>query len=260
MLKDGWKKRCVSYESIHSIDPQDISILVESLEIRDSDIIADLMCGYGAVASEVLKQAREKGIGINLILLDAYLEQIKRVPSHVNCRRLIEDIRQSSIEPGSVDKAVIKMGLHELPAEDQQSVVDRIYRILKQGGILSVWDVMHMTLEDQTLFRLIISKKDKLAGFESFVEKRYFFRQSEIEEYLKNAGFNVEFVHEIRYRLHTSKRLDTEFGGDKGKLEEWNQYVREVVPDSMKERLEFRDRGENISMTLRKGIIRGKKK
>jgi len=242
------------YENIHNVSPIDLYQLVQSLEIKDGNIVADLMCGYGAVTREILKYHK-----VNPILLDKSQEQLERSCDGLG-ERILSDMRTCPLEEESVDRAVIKMGIHEVPKTDQQTIVNQVYRILKQDGIFSLWDVMPTTEEHQILFQDIIRKKDELAGFESFMIDRYFFRLGEIQDYLKTAGFrDIEHVHKIKYRLSTGKRLDAEFKVDKTKLEEWNQYIRQRVPEHLKPILNYVDKRNTIEMTFEKGIVRARK-
>ncbi len=267
--KEGWQIRKVSYAYIHNVDEKDMNKLVESLELKNNLIIGDFMCGYGDVTKHILDYSKKNNI-INLIIFssDLYKKQLDRINEYVtpdviaNARvmKRISDIRNLKFPANKFDRVVIKMGLHEILHKEQLGAAKQIYRVLKKDGIFSTWDVMPNTKEGQLLFQKIIRKKDELAGFGNFAKRRYFFREDEIKKTLKEAGFrDIKFYHEIKYRLETHKRLEQEFNNDKNKLIEWNDYVRKIVPESMKKAIDYKDNGDSIAMTFRKGIITAKR-
>jgi YD repeat-containing protein len=261
---EGWKKRNVRYEQIHNVDEKDMVKLVESLEIANGGKIADLMCGYGAVSREIAKYCAGKGLDVSLVLVEMFKEQLDRSYEELkgisNITRILSDARNECLEPASLDGAIIKMGVHEVPQKDQQQIVNNVYKALKEGRIFSMWDVMPESLEEQLLFQDIIRKKDELAGFDSLVKNRYFFRQDEAMAYFVAAGFkDVEHVQKISYRFSSENRLEAEFGGIESKLMAFNDYIRTRVPESMKEKLQYNDSGRTIEMTFTKGIVRGRK-
>jgi ubiquinone/menaquinone biosynthesis C-methylase UbiE len=253
---NGWKIRNAVYETVHNINPTDLHQLVKSLEIKEGNIVADLMCGYGAVTREILKYHQ-----VIPILLDNSEEQLKKSYQELGkIERIFSDIRECPLEDESIDRAVIKMGIHEVPKKDQQIIINQVYRILRQRGVFSMWDIMPTTEEEQILFQDIIRKKDKLAGFESFVTDRYFFKLDEGMNYLRTAGFKeVEHIHKMNFWYSIDKLLNSDFRNDKNKLEEWNEYIRQRVPENLKSKLGYVDKGEKIEMNFEQGIIKGSK-
>ncbi len=188
-----------------------------------------------------------------------FKEQLEKVDDYVkgNFKKILADARKIPLENDSVNKVVVKMGIHEVPRKDQQLIVDEIFRILRKGGIVSIWDVMPLKKDEQILFQRVIRKKDELAGFDTLVKNRYFYREDEIKANLKKAGFSkIKLFSPISYRLSTEKRLDEEFGGDKKKLEKWNDFIRKLIPKNAKKRLHYIDKGNTIKLTFRKAIVK----
>ncbi len=77
-LKEGWKIRNMNYANIHNISEQDMQKLVKSIEIKNKDIIVDLMCGYGDVSKHILDYSKNKKLKVNLYLIDKFKEQFQR--------------------------------------------------------------------------------------------------------------------------------------------------------------------------------------
>jgi ubiquinone/menaquinone biosynthesis C-methylase UbiE len=263
--RNGYYERMVRYEEIHAIRQEDFDSLVEALQIEDGHLVADIMCGYGAVAREVLTYANQNDISVRTVLVDKNPIQLRRSHEELGRRpfvveRYLADARSLPFPANYLDRAAIKMGLQELQPKDKLEVVREVCCALKPGGIFGLWSVLCKDGNDQKVFQEVIRKKDQLAGFDSLAENRYLEREDEIERLLINSGFeDIELVRDIDYRLSTKGRLRPEFKGDVSKLQEWNEYIRAIVPDSMKERLQYDDKGDTIYMTFRQGIMRAVK-
>lgn len=260
---EGWNKRNVRYEEIHNVPLEDLALMVQSLDFQDGDIFADLMCGYGAVTKAALDYCALEGIKIKPILVDMYKEQIQRSCAELpdtQIIRLCEDSRSLSLPDNSADRIAIKMGLHEVPRKDQYRVIAQVYRALKPGGKFVIWEIMPKTHIEQLLFQTIVREKDRLSGFPGLAVNRYLPREEELRVCLQNAGFSdIELIKEMRYTLSSEKRLYAELGGDEGKLEEWNEFIRAIVPDNVKDEINFSDKGYTIEATFRKGILKAVK-
>jgi 16S rRNA G1207 methylase RsmC len=75
----GFDNRIVSYEEIHSIDPEDFKKLIDAIDPKSSEAILDAMCGYGAVGKAILEKAPKA----NVFFLDESEMQIKRAKENV---------------------------------------------------------------------------------------------------------------------------------------------------------------------------------
>ncbi len=262
----GWQKRNVRYENIHSVQQADFDKLMESLELTNSLVVGDFMAGYGAVTREICKYANEKKLDLSVVLNDRFPAQLERsrqelsdVVGSTKLARCQSDIRNLCLSADQFDRVAIKMGLHELPRHTQQSAVNEVYRVLKPGGLFAVWGLLVNTAEEQDLFNKIIRKKDELASFQSLARERYFYRQEELENYMAKAGFReITVCHEMTFKEDTLKRLD-EFQSDSTRLQAYNDYIRQIMPDYMKPRLSYEDKGNAISLAFRLGIMKAEK-
>lgn len=260
---NGWNIRNVNYETIHDVDEYDFQCLIKSLDVQDQNTVVDAMCGYGAVSKRISTWATENGIQISLKLMDKFPQQLDRsqdlLGTH-SIERITADARDTVFPPASIDRIVFKMGIHEVPQNDQLLILQNAYQALKDNGIICIWDVLPESEPLQLLFQDIIRKKDSLAGFATMVSDRYFFRQDEIFTNLTVAGFKeIQLTKIIKYRFSSAMRLDAEFGGDVEKLNSFNEFIRSVVPNKVKELLEYEDCGDTIKMTFRKGIVKAMK-
>lgn len=264
--REGFDIRIVSYEEIHSIDQKDFDSLVEALDVRGGQRILDAGAGYGAVTREILRKHRDKSLSIYAV--DISSVQLDRAVEHLKFE-LGEDVVSRSVvfELDSIvhlmcadcffDRVAAKMVLHEIRREMQQTAVDELYRVLRPGGRLCVWDLM---LDDETqgFFQRVIRKKDELAGFRYLEKYRYFLKETEFLDLIRRSGFeNVQRYSEVRYELHTQTRLQPELGGSIAKLNEWHQYIRGEAANlaqSTRERLHYQDLGNDIVFVPPKAI------
>ncbi len=263
----GWQKRNVRYESIHGVQQADFDKLVESLDLKDNMLVGDFMSGYGAVSREICKYANARGLrDLSVVLNDRFSAQLERsrqeLSDVVGSTKLVRcqcDIRNLCLSDDQFDRIAIKMGLHELPRDTQQAAVNEIYRVLKPEGLFAVWGLIPNTLEEQDLFNKIVRKKDELANLQSLARERYFFQQGELENYVAKAGFREAIVyHEMPLRLETHKHLGDP-DGDVTKLQNYNDYIRQIMPEEMKAKLSYEDKGDTISLSFRQGIVKARK-
>lgn len=264
--EEGWGRRNVDFSRAHGNEDDAFRTLIEQLNVKTGDIIGDIMSGYGEVSRKVLEYCAEKGVFAKTVLIDAYETQIRKSYEHLAkfegqgfvVERLVQDARCISLD-SKFDKAVIKMGLHEVSRTDQARILEKSYEALKPAGELYVWESMGQTPEVTEWFRKIVRKKDELAGFQSFVENRDFLYDTEIIESMKKVGFvGVLEVYFGEFRYIT-ENLIGDFEGDYRKVEEWNKYLRMNVPEHIKRAINFTDNGNSISMSFVKKIFRGKR-
>lgn len=266
-LRRGYDIRIVPYEEIHSIRNEDFGALVRAVDAQDGDWILDAGSGYGAVTREIL--LRNPGKTLRFCNLDLCSVQIERGIKELSDRfgasfvRSAICFKQDSIlhpvgcDDSAFDKVVAKMVIHEIPRAYQAPAIQGLYRLLKPGGKLVVWDLM-LDEDTQGFFQEVIKKKDKLAGFDSLARYRYFLREQEWVELLKEAGFQqIKKEADVYYELHTDKRLFRELGGDLQKLEKWHAFIREqakLIPGRVLEKLRYADFGHDITFVPPKAI------
>lgn len=221
----GYEKRKENLEKAHGVIAKDWDVFLEVIDPQPNEKILDLMGGSGAVALKLYDFARERNIGINAMVMDAYPTQLIQVPTYLD--KCIGDIRNIPLEDNSYDKVAVKMGLHELPLEEQKDAVREVYRITKPGGKFVLWMAGLKDRDHQEIFQWLIREKDKIAGFDDFVKKRYFPTIEETRDYLKRAGFrDINIRYNNTSRMNTKDRLNGDFGGDCQKLKEYNQLIR----------------------------------
>ncbi len=263
-MQQGWNQRNVDFSKAHGNEDDAFKRLIESMNLKNGMTIGDIMSGYGAVSRKVLDYCSKNNLFVRVILTDAFTEQINKSSQYLApyelqgyaIQRRVEDARCLSLE-NKLDKAVIKMGLHEVPKRDQLRIIQNAYGALKEHGELYVWETFGQTPELSHCFRELIRKKDKLAEFNSFVENRHLSHETEILEQLKEAGFrDIEIVYEGAFNYNSKNLLESDFLGDTSKLHAWNEYLRSTLSNEEKKAINFNDSGDSISMQFVKKIFK----
>jgi ubiquinone/menaquinone biosynthesis C-methylase UbiE len=285
-MHKGFDDRIVRYEVIHQIEDSDYKQLVVAVDAQPNDKILDGCCGYGEVAKRISIETGIKGFQPEFFLLDESPIQLNRALGNipgVNSEHITNsDIRDTSFPDNFFNKVVIKMGIHELPRDEQSKALQEVFRILNFGGRFITWELA-LDVDNQLIFQDIIRKKDSLAGFEQLVQNRYFPRLDEMHNLFAQAGFqNIENFHSILYRPSMLARKEELVSKErkllieqKGELTaeddlalaelglrragELTEYARQRIPNSMKEKMKFQDLGNDIRFEVQKMIVRGSK-
>lgn len=280
----GFDNRIVSYEIIHQIDEASKQALVKAVDPKPDDIILDGMSGYGAVTKWILDSARERGFTPNVYTVDESPVQVQReeenLPELPHDHIHQCDIRKTPFQDKFFDTIVIKMGVHELPQGEQSKVFSEVFRLLKPSGKFVIWE-LSLNSENQQIFQDIIRKKDELAGFKEMVIKRYFPRHDELQNLFQGAGFaDITDCHDIRYRPSTLARKEELISKEKKQLIErhgqltdegmdlleqlgskraalFTAYARTQIPEDIRVRMKYEDKGDDVSFEVEKVIMSG---
>ncbi|MBU6446584.1 MAG: methyltransferase domain-containing protein, partial [Verrucomicrobia bacterium] len=201
LLTDAFEVRKVSFESLHEVMDKDLQVLADSLQLQQNSSVLDMMCGYGAVGASLLAYATQKNIKISLTLCDLHETQMAAMPPALRSQAhsvQIGDARNAPFPDESFDAVANKMGNHDVPHHEQPTTFQEMFRILKPGGVFSIWDVIFDDAEMQDAFNDVIRRKDLLAGYESYLCDRYFFRKDQAERMFREAGFTeVKLIHQV---------------------------------------------------------------
>lgn len=266
LVSRGYDTRFVPYEEIHNIRDKDFDSLVSAVDPQNGDYILDAGAGYGAVTREILLRLKAKDLNfrvldISNLQLERGIKNLKEIfgEDFVNRRIKFEhnSILHIHCDESCFDKVVAKMVIHELPRDLQLSAMKQLYKALKPGGKIVIWDIM-LDVDTQTFFQDVIRKKDELAGFDFLAKFRYFPTEAEWINLLEASGFRqIRKSADVVYDLHTSKRLFTELKGEQKLLNDWHEYIRArilSVSADVLARLDYRDHGHEITFMPPKAI------
>ncbi len=230
MRRRSFDDRIVDFKIIHNQKEEDFKRFVEIADVRPGHVILDGMNGYGAGAKEILINAKQRGFVPDIYTLDESTVQIDRARENIPNIQLDHivnsDMRSTPFASNMFDRVIIKMGIHEVPKEDQSKILNEVYRILKPGGKFVTWELSFHDHETQKVFQDLIRKKDQIAGFDTLVTDRYFPRQDELLQLLKDAGLkNVSVAHEVDPRLSMRVRESELVSKDRKEMQDKNGII-----------------------------------
>jgi len=263
--KTSFDKRIVRYEHIHNVKQEYFQELIKLLHLKDGDKVLDLGCGYGSISREILKAQIPN---LNLVLTDNSSVQLERAKAELKdydfkekkttLTYLNDNIVNTNLESNSFNCIIAKMVLHEIPKEKQPITLSNIYNLLKDNGKVVIWDLF-LDEELKPVISKIIMKKDSLAGYDTFIRNRNFLTKNKIFDLLNGAGFkNIKISYSMKTRIYTDRRLEMEFKGDVKKLNDWKEYIRNIIPALSKEnkaKLDFKEIDSGLSFLFPKKII-----
>jgi len=285
--KPGFDNRIVRYEQIHKVRDVDYQALMKAINPQPGELIFEGCSGYADITKHIIEASNDFNEKPEIYILDESPVQIKRAKEELKIlpddHILLGDVRTTGMAGEKFDKAVIKMGIHELPKLEQEKVFAEMYRILKPGGKFITWE-LSLNQDTQKPFQDILRKKDELSGFEALVQKRYFQRHDELVKMFEEAGFKeVKDEHNIRYTFNPKGRIEELVSKDRVQLlkekdslsaeDEQNlhqlgqervnaliEYIREKVadlPEETRQKIEYKDLGDDIEMTFDKVVMSG---
>ncbi len=262
---NDWDRRIVDFSKIHGSSSEAYQRLLDSVDLCEGQKIADIMCGYGEISINLLGESRRKKAGIDLYLLDSskiqlgsFVENSGRYLNSSRITPILGDARTYRFDSSIFDIVIIKMGLHEVPFEDQRKVLTNMVDSLKGGGRLYVWESFGSTPKLNEHFNRIAHKKDELAGFHQMAGNRYFPNESEIVNLMGQTGLSQ--VHSIYSGdLPINPLYLVDLKRDPEKIKEFNSYVRNILPEDAKKALNFKDSEDEVQMTFTKKIFVGSK-
>jgi ubiquinone/menaquinone biosynthesis C-methylase UbiE len=250
-----YERRKTDYKQAHGFSESTLTRLAESLDLFEGARVLDLMAGRGTVAEAIGRYYAGNGVNVSPALHDGYRAQLPEEPKYPI---IVCDAKKITVSDESFDGIAVKLGLHEIHRADKLKVFDEAYRILKEGRYFSMWEIALEDNELQRVYQQIVRKKDELAGFWDLVENRYFMRLDEIFHLLAVSGFvDSEVYFPDQFCLDTSRYCN--FEGNQSKLNEFNSFIRRIVPEQMRSRIEYRDSGSSISMKVNQPIVRARK-
>jgi len=159
--------------------------VVEMASVKEGEQVLDLCCGTGTLTSLV---AGKVGDGGSVTGVDLSRDMIGRAKKKV--KNLPVSFKQASadnlpFQEGTLDKAFISYGMHEMPDDIRLKAMKELYRVLKPGGSLFIVDY---NLPNSPLPRLAIGMF--LRTFEEKVAYKMA-RDGVLTVQLKEAGFKI---------------------------------------------------------------------
>lgn len=174
---------------------KDGKIFLDEVGIKEGDIVLDFGSGEGHYTIPSAKLVGEKGKVYALDENGEVLDELMKI-AKLELLENIEPIKTSGefkipVEDKSVDVVILYDVLHYM--DERRKIIDDVYRVLKSGGLLSVYPKHHSSdsplggLANLTLKDII--KEIEEAGFD--FERKYFKRLVHDDNY--DRGYILSF-------------------------------------------------------------------
>lgn len=149
-----------------------ITLIIEKLNIKEGDLVADLGCGqFGYFVFKIAPVVGQTGLVYAVDVLPPVLEDIKKqayLENYPQVRTVWSDLeifKGTNIESSSVDKALLVNVLSQ--SEKKVDIIREAVRILKRGGLLLIADWKN----DALLFGPEVDKRLKFEALKQAAAK-----------------------------------------------------------------------------------------
>lgn len=158
--------------------------------------ILDLACGTGNYIQQQMKFYNDyniEWIGVDKSNAMLSLAIKKRLNANfINC-----DAHSLPFENNSFDFIKNRFAFHHF--NDKTKVLLEIYRILKKGGVLSIYNICYEYMKNPWIYRYFPSAFD--------IDKERFFSANELFEHLKGYGFTVDSNVNVQLKEYTYEEI-----------------------------------------------------
>ena len=148
---------------------------VKSLNLTGNEKILDFGPGAGGEAVHLAEVLRDrKGSLTCLDISHTWLEVVKyRLSGYRNIEYIKGDIVNINIPVDSYDVIVMRLVLHDIPVDQRNPVISKLYRILKPGGSLFIYEPITTSHSiDENQMKVLFTN----AGFnEKYFKKNFTF-------------------------------------------------------------------------------------
>jgi len=181
------------------------SKIIEKLELKKNDIVLDLCCGNGLLATEIYRKVKKVYcIDINKRLLDVLK---KKKIDNINISH--KDIVKVNFKKKKFSKVIWYSGIQYFSQKDIISLVFKIFKFSKEKSIFYIGDIP----DEEKLWKYFNNKLRKKNYFESIANNKPIIGTWLKKKWLKNlflsAGFKrVIIVKQDKKFIYSDFRFD----------------------------------------------------
>lgn len=174
-------------------------VFLKDIGIKKGDVILDFGCGDGPytipAAKVVSKEGKVYAIDKDIESMHKLMEITKKkglkniIPIHIKSEEL-----KINLESESIDAVLLYDVLHYMENLERKKIYEEIYRILKTGGLLSVYPKHRKS--DEPLWNLSDMELDDVIGE---INSRFFYLQRKFyKKILHNSNYNMGYILNFR--------------------------------------------------------------
>jgi len=174
-------------------------VFLESIGIKKSDVILDFGCGDGSYTIPAAKVVRKEGkvyaIDKDIESMDKLMEIAKAkglkniIPVYTKSEEL-----KINLESESVDAVLLYDVLHYMESLERKKIYEEIYRILKTGGLLSVYPKHRKS--DEPFWNLSAMELDDV--IEEINSRHFYLQRKFYKKLLHNGNCNTGYILNFR--------------------------------------------------------------
>jgi ubiquinone/menaquinone biosynthesis C-methylase UbiE len=146
---------------------------IERLNLTGNEKILDFGSGSGGEAIHVAEKIRDKNGSLTCLdISHTWLEVVKyRLSNYKNIDYIEGDIVKKNIPENSYDVIILRLVLHDIPADIRKPIIATFHKILKPGGALYILEPLGTghAIDENEMRSLF-----KNAGFKERYFKKYY--------------------------------------------------------------------------------------
>ncbi len=193
-------------DRINGFDEDFLQSFIKLLDLANAESVLDAMAGDGNLTRRIINYCSCRNIDVPLITLLEYSSvQTELARASIDSERVSifngDVLSMTDLESGEklptnyFDRVVIKSGNHEIPAEKQYHLYNRVFEVLKPGGVFINLGFLFNHVQERDEFAQITKVKDNLIGAADAVANRYFLMREEFYGFLDSVGFKKAKGH-----------------------------------------------------------------
>ena len=164
-------------------------VLLEDIGIKKGDVVLDFGCGDGPYTIPAAKVVGKEG---KVYAIDKDIESIHKlmeIPIHTKSEEL-----KINLESESIDAVLLYDVLHYMENLERKKIYEEIYRILKTGGLLSVYPKHRKS--DEPLENLSDMELDDV--IEEINSRHFYLQEKFYKKLLHNGNYNTGYILNFR--------------------------------------------------------------